>query len=146
MKKVIAITGFLLVTLSFTQAFALDMEQVQDMRADLSASAVEAVTKSPTALSATAFSAAARRGVSTGTATYGSVASSGAITKTLSYGLKNDPQVLKLQTFLVARGYLSATPDGNFGPMTLAAVKKFQTANGIAPLGLVGPQTRALIQ
>ncbi len=71
--------------------------------------------------------------------------SGSAITKTLLYGLKNDSQVMTLQTFLAAKGYLTVAPDGNFGPKTLAAVKKFQSANGLDPIGLVGPKTRAII-
>lgn len=67
------------------------------------------------------------------------------ITKTLSYGMKKDPQVVILQMFLISKGYLVGIADGTFGPKTLAAVKKFQTANSLPPVGIVGPRTRALI-
>ncbi len=53
--------------------------------------------------------------------------------------------VLQLQTVLVEQGFLAATPNGHFGPATLAAVKKFQTAHGVSPLGIVGPATRAAL-
>lgn len=140
MKKLVAIMGFLIVGLSAVQAYAFDPAELQGIRADLGASAATGVAKR-----ATAFSAAAKLGMPTASTSTSAVANS-LITKTLSYGLKNDSQVRTLQTFLVANGYLNATPDGNFGPKTLAAVKKFQTANRLPALGLVGPQTRALIK
>jgi hypothetical protein len=140
MKKVVAIASFLIVGLSAVQAYAFDPAELQGIRADLGASAATGVAKR-----ATAFSAAAQRGLPVASYTTGAT-TSGAITKTLSFGLKKDAQVLKLQTFLVANGYLTATPDGNFGAKTLAAVKKFQIANGLPALGIVGPQTRALIK
>lgn len=54
--------------------------------------------------------------------------------------------VLSLQAFLKEAGYLSAAPNGNFGPATLAAAKAFQAAKGIAATGFVGPQTRLAVQ
>jgi hypothetical protein len=53
--------------------------------------------------------------------------------------------VTSLQEFLIARGHLSA---GNntayFGPLTLAAVKAFQSSQGVQPVsGFFGPLTRA---
>jgi peptidoglycan hydrolase-like protein with peptidoglycan-binding domain len=54
--------------------------------------------------------------------------------------------VLKLQNVLAAQGFLRATPNGHFGPATTAAVKDFQTAHGVSPLGVVvGPLTRAAL-
>lgn len=54
-------------------------------------------------------------------------------------------EVTALQKLLVAQGDLTATPNGNFGPATLAALKKFQTAHKISPLGYTGPSTRAAL-
>lgn len=54
-------------------------------------------------------------------------------------------QVTVLQKYLVSTGYLSATPNGVFGPATLAAVKKFQSANNISVTGSVGQITRFAI-
>ncbi len=63
----------------------------------------------------------------------------------LFYG-DNGADVLALQNFLFSRGYLMATPNGHFGPATLAAVQKFQSENAIATVGSAGPLTRAAIQ
>jgi peptidoglycan hydrolase-like protein with peptidoglycan-binding domain len=62
----------------------------------------------------------------------------------LSFGMNNG-EVLALQNFLHSRGYLSASPNGNFGPLTRAAVAAFQKANGFEQVGSVGPKTRARI-
>ncbi len=57
-----------------------------------------------------------------------------------------DSSIMKLQKYLVVKGYLLATPNGYFGPGTLSAVKKFQVANGISNTGRVGPATRKAIK
>ncbi len=66
----------------------------------------------------------------------------------LSYGetdsFSGGPITL-LQNFLSAEGYMSATPNGHFGPATLSAVILFQTSRGISSTGYVGPLTRAAI-
>ena len=64
--------------------------------------------------------------------------------KNLASGAKGT-EVLELQKLLVAKGFLTATPNGHYGPATIAAVKKFQKANGIRQLGNVGPATRAAL-
>mgnify|MGYP001553392329 CR=1 FL=1 len=66
------------------------------------------------------------------------------ITIDLSMGM-TDPQVLVLQQILQAQGFFPATqtPIEHFGPITLAAVKAYQAANGISQTGYVGPLTRA---
>lgn len=46
-----------------------------------------------------------------------------------------------LQNFLNRAGFLSATPNGYFGPATTAAVRAFQYENGISATGSVGPTT-----
>jgi peptidoglycan hydrolase-like protein with peptidoglycan-binding domain len=48
--------------------------------------------------------------------------------------------VKSLQYLLRARGHHLAI-DGVFGPVTEAAVKAFQTSKGLAPVGIVSPQT-----
>lgn len=67
------------------------------------------------------------------------------LTRDLAYG-STSSEVLRLQTFLKAEGYFSATPVARFGPATLAAVRDFQRAKGISTTGTVGPLTRAAIQ
>lgn len=53
--------------------------------------------------------------------------------------------VTTLQNFLSAEGYLTATPNGHFGPATRTAVMSFQSAHGISATGYVGPLTRTAI-
>ncbi len=54
-------------------------------------------------------------------------------------------EVLALQKLLAKKGYLTAKPNGNYGPATTAAVKKLQAANKITQLGTVGPNTRTTL-
>ena len=53
-------------------------------------------------------------------------------------------QVTTLQTVLIQHGYMAGEPTGYFGAITLKAVKEFQKAHGIIPIGFVGPITRAV--
>ncbi len=53
--------------------------------------------------------------------------------------------VTALQQRLKADGYYSGPITGTFGAQTESAVKKFQSANRLAPKGYVGPGTRALL-
>ena len=59
----------------------------------------------------------------------------------LGYGDKGD-DVLVLQNFLLQQGLLSATPNGRYGPATVAAMKKFQLSHGINQTGNMGPVTK----
>ncbi len=72
-------------------------------------------------------------------------AASCVFTSDLKSGSKG-AQVTNLQAFLKSQGYFSAKSVPNFGPATLAAVKKFQKANGISQTGTAGPLTRAKIK
>lgn len=63
------------------------------------------------------------------------------ISSSLSSGSRGN-QVVLLQNFLNRAGYLDASPNGNFGPATRAAVKAFQRDNSINPTGTVGEATR----
>jgi peptidoglycan hydrolase-like protein with peptidoglycan-binding domain len=55
------------------------------------------------------------------------------------------PEVEALQKALVAQGYFVGAIDGVFGLHTLAAVVYFQSVNGLALDGIVGPQTSELL-
>ena len=60
-------------------------------------------------------------------------------------GAKGAP-VANIQDKLRAAGFFTyPTSTGYFGPITLAAVKAFQTANGIPATGFVGPLTIAAL-
>ncbi len=64
------------------------------------------------------------------------------VTQTLRRGSKGT-QVKYLQQKLNALGFNVGGVDGSFGPKTLAGVRAFQKANGLAVDGVVGPATRA---
>ena len=67
------------------------------------------------------------------------------ITKLLAVGVI-DAEVVTLQTKLTEAGYFNNGPiTGYFGDITRAAVIKYQKANGISPVGFVGPATRELL-
>jgi peptidoglycan hydrolase-like protein with peptidoglycan-binding domain len=66
--------------------------------------------------------------------------------RNLFFGLSGD-DVKQLQQFLKDKGYYTYPEiTGYFGQITKEAVMVFQKANGIEPLGGVGPQTRAAIE
>lgn len=65
-------------------------------------------------------------------------------TRTLVRGM-NSTDVTELQKILIAKGYMTVTANGNFGPATEAGVKAYQRANGLEQVGAVGPKTRALL-
>lgn len=58
---------------------------------------------------------------------------------------QHGPRVKLLQSMLEALGHSPGAADGVFGARTLAAVKAFQKAHGLAPDGLVGRKTIAAL-
>ena len=70
------------------------------------------------------------------------------VNRTVTTMLKRGMQggdVMALQIKLNALGYDCGTADGVFGKKTEAAVKAFQTDNGLKADGIAGPQTLALL-
>jgi peptidoglycan hydrolase-like protein with peptidoglycan-binding domain len=63
-------------------------------------------------------------------------------TRNLTLGSEGD-DVTRLQTILNTQGYLTVSPTGYFGYLTLQAVKAYQKSKGISDTGYVGPLTRA---
>jgi murein DD-endopeptidase MepM/ murein hydrolase activator NlpD len=55
------------------------------------------------------------------------------------------PNVAALQVALRAKGLYSATVDGVTGPLTRAAVRRFQARRGLVVDGIVGPRTRGAL-
>lgn len=53
--------------------------------------------------------------------------------------------VMELQHRLGEAGYFNATATGYFGSITEASVRAYQSAHGISSIGVVGPQTRAML-
>ena len=100
-----------------------------------------------------ASSATAPTTATTTTSGGSAITSTTAFLKNLSAGM-NDTDVLRLEQYLNTHRYpVSLTGAGSlgnetmhFGPKTLAALKKLQKANGIAPVsGYFGPKTRAWV-
>ena len=56
------------------------------------------------------------------------------------------PAVQELQQLLAGLGLYSSNADGKFGPITAAAVRKFQQAQGLKADGWAGPQTLAAMR
>ena len=54
-------------------------------------------------------------------------------------------EVSALQIVLKRLGFFNGPVTGNYGPLTAAAVKKYQGAHGLDQLGSVGPGTRAAL-
>jgi DNA invertase Pin-like site-specific DNA recombinase len=62
-------------------------------------------------------------------------------------GAKPSAAVRRVQRVLHGRGYSLGRPgvDGRFGPLTDAAVRRFQADSGLAADGIVGPKTRKVV-
>jgi peptidoglycan hydrolase-like protein with peptidoglycan-binding domain len=60
--------------------------------------------------------------------------------------LRGSERVRALQRRLRALGTAPGRVDGRFGPLTQAAVRRFQSARGLAVDGIVGPQTAAALR
>jgi peptidoglycan hydrolase-like protein with peptidoglycan-binding domain len=65
------------------------------------------------------------------------------LTRDLRFGMYGSTDVVVLQKFLRDQGYLSLAATGNYLNGTIQAVKKFQKAHGLNPIGgYFGPESR----
>ena len=55
-------------------------------------------------------------------------------------------KVMMLQDFLRAEGHFTLASTGYFGPVTSAALKSYQTANGLTPTGMLDTDTLVVMQ
>ena len=78
------------------------------------------------------------------TTTSGGASDGYVFTNFLTLGTES-AEVAELQKRLGALGYFSGNDTGYFGALTEQAVKAFQSAHGIAPVGYVGPSTRTAL-
>lgn len=79
------------------------------------------------------------------TASPSSGASTYAFEHFMGPGDDDTTDVTELQKRLVSLGFLSASPNGFYGPATEAAVKKFQAKKGLPQTGFVNKATRAVL-
>ncbi len=63
-----------------------------------------------------------------------------------SYDSITSGEVTILQNYLNKKGYLKVNATGYYGNQTVSAVKAFQVANKLSPVGIAGPQTKAKIK
>ena len=73
------------------------------------------------------------------------VQASAPFTHTLARGWTGE-EVSTLQASLAKLGYYAGEITGYFGPQTEEAVKTLQLQNNLAAVGILGPQTRSLLQ
>ncbi|HEX8994268.1 MAG TPA: peptidoglycan-binding domain-containing protein, partial [Candidatus Paceibacterota bacterium] len=73
-----------------------------------------------------------------------SAKSNARFTQTLQRG-SHGAEVTRLQSLLIGKGFLSGATTGYFGPLTENAVRAYQKANGLSPVGIVGTTTRGLL-
>ena len=66
-------------------------------------------------------------------------------THTLARGWTGE-EVTTLQATLTTLGFYTGEVTGYFGSLTEAAVKSLQAQNNLAAVGVVGPQTRGLLE
>lgn len=123
----------------FQRANGMSASGEVDLR---TAAALGIVAVQPASLGVSSGSTATQ-GSGSGSGSPATAATAGGVTLPVEFGMWSD-DVRVVQRALTAAGYPLA-PDGRFGPVTLAAVKRFQKDHGIPQTGVVHTMTaRAL--
>src|SRR3989344_2550290 len=65
--------------------------------------------------------------------------------RNLAQGSQGD-DVVSLQEYLRTEGHLSANATGYFGPLTRAAVARWQASQGVSAVGAIGPVSRERVK
>lgn len=68
------------------------------------------------------------------------------VTQEASKMTSEQPDAKAIQQALKTAGFYTGAVDGNIGPKTKAAIKEFQSKNGLAADGKVGPKTWAALK
>lgn len=91
-------------------------------------------------------SSSRRQAATTGSVDGGEVLGASAynFARPLSLGATGN-DVIELQKLLQSRGFFSETPTGYYGPVTVAAVSRYQASKGLEQVGNVGPRTLAAL-
>jgi peptidoglycan hydrolase-like protein with peptidoglycan-binding domain len=76
---------------------------------------------------------------------YGTSASTNGYSTIASGSGSSTANITALQSALSSTGYYSGTLDGDFGSVTIDAVKNYQSAKGLRVTGMAGPTTQRLL-
>lgn len=140
MKRTLVTTTLCLLLVSSVSAMTREEILAEITRltavAEVLAGQIRALGVTPTSATSSGTSGTA----GTGTPRFDMTSICSRITTTLRQG-ETSAAVVGLQDALASVGVFTGSSTGYFGPATAAAVRQFQSVNGISPTGTVGPET-----
>ena len=148
----IGVVGILVLSISIAapSVSALTVGELQSQIRELLARVAE-LTKQLNAIQGSGTSAEGASGEVTGSGTITAAFAPSkhrvceVLKRNLSQGTSGN-DVTSLQEFLHDEGHFSANATGYFGPLTAAALARWQTSQGVEGVGVVGPLTRERIK